>query len=69
MKKFLALAKILAYSKFCIHMFKLPLPPPKRVNWNKRNTEQRVEGPNYNYFILFFGINSIIFRKDSEWRY
>ena len=43
--------------------------PRKRVKWNKRNTQQRFQGPNLNYFSLFFGINSIIFRKASEWRY
>ena len=44
-------------------------PPRKRVKWNKRNTQQRFQGPNLNYFSLFFGINAIIFRKAAEWRY
>ena len=44
-------------------------PPSKRVKWNKINTQQRFQGPNQNYFSLFFGINAIIFRKAAEWRY
>ena len=41
-------------------------PPRKRVKGNKRNTQQRFQGPNLNYFSLFFGINAIIFRKAAE---
>ena len=35
-----------------------PFPPRKRVKWNKRNTEQQFEGPNYSLSTLFFEIKN-----------
>ena len=70
MEIFICTSEVSRFYKVIYSLNHPPSPPPrKRVKLNKRNTEQPFEGPNYSYFCLFSGKNSIIFRKDSEWRY